>query len=173
MRHDPDGTRLGPTVGDPMESCQIRLLDTGDLALMRGLLDCFGEAFDDPQTYCAAQPDDAYLSGLLGSESFFAIAAVIQGDVVGGLAGYELRKFEQPRSELYIYDLAVRAGYRRKGIATDLIERVRRLAREKGAWVVYVQADLGDDAAIALYDRVGSREDVLHFDIPPSDGESV
>lgn len=30
-----------------------------------------------------------------------------------------------------------------------------------------VQADHGDDAAIALYTKLGVREDVLHFDIPP------
>jgi aminoglycoside 3-N-acetyltransferase I len=28
-----------------------------------------------------------------------------------------------------------------------------------------VQADHGDDAAIALYTKLGTREDVLHFDI--------
>lgn len=30
-----------------------------------------------------------------------------------------------------------------------------------------VQADHGDDAAIALYTQLGVREDVLHFDIAP------
>jgi aminoglycoside 3-N-acetyltransferase I len=29
-----------------------------------------------------------------------------------------------------------------------------------------VQADHGDDPAIALYTKLGTREDVLHFDIP-------
>jgi len=32
--------------------------------------------------------------------------------------------------------------------------------------VVYVQADHGDDPAIALYAKLGVREEVLHFDIP-------
>jgi aminoglycoside 3-N-acetyltransferase I len=32
--------------------------------------------------------------------------------------------------------------------------------------VVFVQADRGDDPAIALYTKLGTREDVLHFDIP-------
>jgi len=34
--------------------------------------------------------------------------------------------------------------------------------------VLYVQADLDDGPAIALYSKLGSREDVLHFDIPPA-----
>jgi aminoglycoside 3-N-acetyltransferase I len=29
-----------------------------------------------------------------------------------------------------------------------------------------VQADYGDDPAIALYEKLGRREDVMHFDIP-------
>jgi aminoglycoside 3-N-acetyltransferase I len=32
--------------------------------------------------------------------------------------------------------------------------------------VIYVQADLGDEPAIRLYQSLGVREDVLHFDIP-------
>jgi aminoglycoside 3-N-acetyltransferase I len=32
--------------------------------------------------------------------------------------------------------------------------------------VLYVQADHGDAPAIALYEKLGLREDVLHFDIP-------
>ncbi len=143
------------------------MLREGDLGLMRGLLDCFGEAFDDSDTYCSAQPDDPYLTALLSNTSFFAVAALDDGSVVGGLAGYELRKFEQQRSELYIYDLAVRESHRRRGIATTLIERVKRLARERGAWIIYVQADLGDAPAISLYSGLGTREDVLHFDISP------
>jgi len=149
------------------DAYEVRVLGDGDVRLMRGLLDCFGDAFDDSETYCSSQPDDRYLTALLSDRSFFALAALDDDVVIGGLAGYELRKFEQPRSELYIYDLAVREPHRRRGIATALIERLKRLARDRGAWVIYVQADLGDDPAIALYSGIGKREDVLHFDISP------
>ncbi len=145
---------------------EIRVLGAGDARLLRALLDCLGEAFEDPTTYCSAQPDDAYLNDLLDDGSFVAIVAMDGERVVGGLAGYELRKFEQARSEFYIYDLGVLELYRRRGIATALIEASRRVAKAKGAWVVYVQADLVDAPAIELYTKLGSREDVLHFDIP-------
>ena len=49
---------------------------------------------------------------MLGSDSFIALAASKGGEVVGGIAAYELKKFEQPRSEIYIYDLAVAAAHR-------------------------------------------------------------
>jgi benzoyl-CoA reductase/2-hydroxyglutaryl-CoA dehydratase subunit BcrC/BadD/HgdB len=38
--------------------------------------------------------------------------------------------------------------------------------RERGASVIFVQADKGDTAAIKLYESLGTREDVYHFDIP-------
>ncbi len=78
-----------------------------------------------------------------------------------------MRKFEQERSEIYIYDLAVSTAHRREGIATELIEELKKVSMERGAYVIFVQADTGveDEPAIALYTRLGQRENVLHFDI--------
>ncbi|MDH5824359.1 AAC(3)-I family aminoglycoside N-acetyltransferase [Luteimonas sp. RD2P54] len=136
------------------------------LARMDALLTMFGVAFDEAKTYGAKRPSPAYLRRLLGNDGFIALVAVKDGEVVGGLAAYELVKFEQERSEIYIYDLAVAAGHRRQGIATALIGELRTIAAARGAWVVFVQADYGDEPAIALYTKLGRREEVLHFDIP-------
>ena len=143
----------------------LRILGPDDLATMHGMLTMFGIAFGEESTFNDARPDDAYLRRLLGSDTFVAIAALKDGEVVGGLAAYELRKFEQARSEFYLYDLAVSEAHRRQGIATALIGELRRVAADRGAYVVFVQADLVDAPAIALYTKLGVREDVLHFDI--------
>jgi aminoglycoside 3-N-acetyltransferase I len=134
--------------------------------MMEAMVTMFGEVFGDP-AYRAGPPRRAYLERLLASDTFIAIAALKGQSVVGGLAAYELRKFEQERSEIYIYDLAVDAAHRRQGIAIALIQRLQELAAERGAWVILVQADRGDAPAIALYSKLGVREDVLHFDIQP------
>lgn len=146
----------------------IHTLTPTDLPTLRACLDLFGEVFEDRETYCRQQPDDAYLRSLLARDTFIAIAALSGGAVVGALAAYVLPKFEQARSECYIYDLAVAADRRREGVATALIGELQRLARERGIYVIFVQADHGDDPAIALYTQLGVREDVLHFDIPPA-----
>jgi aminoglycoside 3-N-acetyltransferase I len=143
----------------------IRKLEPGDAELFRSLNAMFGEAFGDAEAYGAAPPSDADLETLLAKQHVIPIVALAEGDVVGGLVAYELDKFEQSRSEIYIYDLAVAEAHRRQGIATALIERLRETAAERGAWVIYVQADLGDEPAIALYTKLGRREDVLHFDM--------
>lgn len=133
----------------------------------------FAVSFDDPANYLQHPPSEEYLRRLLARESFIALAALDGDAIVGGLAAYELHKFEQERSEIYIYDLAVLASHRRRGIATALIEHLQRIAVARGAWVIYVQADTGEEdaAAIALYTKLGTREDVLHFDIPPTPPE--
>ena len=88
---------------------------------MEALLKTFGEVFQEAETYSGRRPSVGYLQRLLGSDYFIALAALKAGEVVGGLAAYELKKFEQQRSEIYIYDLAVAAAHRREGIATALI----------------------------------------------------
>ncbi|NUZ08023.1 AAC(3)-I family aminoglycoside N-acetyltransferase [Piscinibacter koreensis] len=146
-------------------AARVRVLGHGHTAALRAMLTLFGEAFDDRETYCARQPDDAYLGRLLSSEHFVAVAAFDDAVCVGGLAGYVLPKFEQARSEFYIYDLAVAARHRRRGLATAMIEALKALAVERGFHVIFVQADYGDDPAVALYGKLGVREDVMHFDI--------
>jgi aminoglycoside 3-N-acetyltransferase I len=141
-------------------------ISTADLPVLKALLGVFGEAFGEPDTYGAHVPDDAYLRGLLAKPHFIALAALAGDEVVGGLAAYELEKFEQARSEIYIYDLAVLEGHRREGVATGLIRELQRIARERGAYVIFVQADPPDEPAIRLYQSLGVREEVLHFDIP-------
>ncbi len=144
----------------------IQHLTSDDLPLMEGLVATFGAAFNEAATYGGNPPGAAYLRGLLSSGYFIALAALDEGRVVGGIAAYELKKFEQQRSEIYIYDLAVADTHRRQGIATALIQALKKLARARGAYVIFVQADRGDEAAIALYAKLGVREDVFHFDIP-------
>ena len=85
--------------------------------------------------------------------------------MVGALSAYELMKYEQERSEFYIYDLAVAKPFRRRGIARSLIEALKPIARDAGAWVIFVQADREDEPAVALYRSMGVEEQPLHFDL--------
>jgi aminoglycoside 3-N-acetyltransferase I len=144
----------------------ILALTVDDLDLFRDAMVLFGRVFEDADSYQGAPPSDAYVRGYLGNPGNILLVATEGDAVIGALAGYVLQKFEQARSEIYIYDLAVNEAHRRKGIATALIERLKLVAGERGAWVIYVQADYGDDPAINLYTKLGTREDVMHFDIP-------
>ncbi len=145
----------------------IHRLAAGDIAHFRALNAMFGKAFDDAEHYASKPPSDAYAERLLAKEHVIPLVALSEGQVIGGLVAYELDKLEQEHSEIYIYDLAVEDAFRRQGVATALIRHLGEIASSRGAWVIYVQADHGDEPAIALYTKLGRREDVMHFDIDP------
>lgn len=144
----------------------IHHLRPGDEAQFAAMNALFAKEFDDAQSYQSNPPDAAYIAQLLANPNFIALIARDGDSLTGALAAYVLPKFEQARSEVYIYDLAVAEAYRRQGIATALIQALKPIARSRDAWVIYVQADHVDPPAIALYTKLGAREDVLHFDIP-------
>lgn len=148
----------------------VKTLGFDDVDMLRAMLDVFGLAFDDLDRYCRNQPSSEYLNKLLASDTFIAVAGLSGNKVVGALAAYELRKYEQAVSEIYIYDLAVEESHRRKGVATAMIEKLKQDAVSRSASVMFVQADYGDEPAISLYTKLGSREDVMHFDIDVNGG---
>lgn len=142
-------------------------LSGSDIDLLKELLKVFGEAFQEPKTYQGAVPRDEYLRTLLGKRHFIVLIALDnENNVVGGLAAYELEKFEQERSEIYVYDLAVAKLHRRKGIATALLNKLKDIVKERKAQVIFIQADWGDTPAVKLYESLGKKEDIHHFDIP-------
>ena len=155
----------------PFPPLSLRRLAPADVPLLRELNALFGVAFGEPETYEGEPPSEAYCKAFLAKDHVIALVALAGEAGLGGLVAYELDKFEKARREIYIYDLAVAEAHRRQGIATALIGHLREIAAGRGAWVVYVQADHRDDPAIALYEKLGVREEVLHFDIavePPT-----
>jgi aminoglycoside 3-N-acetyltransferase I len=146
----------------------VRRLRAGDVSQLRELNKLFADVFAEPETYLGHPPDDDYCRQILADPAVILLVATVAGRVVGGIGAYRLRKFEQARSEIYIYDLAVAADMRRRGIATALIDEVRRIARGTDCWMTFVQGEVEDEPAIALYRKLAvSEEQALHFDIAP------
>jgi aminoglycoside 3-N-acetyltransferase I len=147
-------------------SIEVERLGPERVETMREAMRVFADAFDEESTFFSAPPSDAYFEKLLSDPRFILLLARIDGAVVGALPAYELAKYEQERSEFYIYDIAVAEAFRRRGVARTLIEALKPIARPAGAWVIFVQADREDEPAVALYRSMGIEEQPLHFDIP-------
>ncbi len=149
---------------------QVRRLGAGDLVAFRAMNHLFADVFGELENYSHRQPDDAYAESLLERSEVLLLIAEEEGRVTGAIGGYILPKFEQQRSELFIYDLAVAKDRRREGIASAMIETCRAIARSEGCWTIFVQADVfpEDEPARALYRRF-AREEIKahHFDIAP------
>ena len=150
-----------------MSGISVERLGPRQLAAMRDALRVFAVPFDEEGNFFSAPPSDSYLDRLLSDPRFVVLAARVEGVVAGALSAYELVKYEQERSEFYIYDLAVAEPFRRRGIATALIEAMKPIAKAAGGWMIFVQADRADEPAVALYRKLGVEEQPLHFDISP------
>lgn len=145
----------------------IYKLTESDIDDFRQLINLFADVFDQQDVYNNKGIGQEYMQNFLIDDGHAVfVAKNDDGLLVGGLVAYILHKFEQERKEIYIYDLAVDRGHRRKKIATSLIESLKVYAKEIGAYVIFVQADYVDEPAIKLYESLGEREEVLHFDIP-------
>jgi aminoglycoside 3-N-acetyltransferase I len=124
---------------------------------MKQLNALFAVAFKSPEDYQNQPPTDDYLKGFLASGDHIVLAAMADEKVVGGLVAYCFPKFEQQRKEIYLYDLAVSSNHQRQGIGRQLMTELQKIAREIGAYVVFVQADEGD-GAIKFYQSLDPTE---------------
>ncbi len=79
----------------------IKRIAASETHLMDQMLDMYAVAFGDDAYFSGKRPGRDYTRRLLETESFVALVALHGGRVIGGLAAYELAKFEQERSEFY------------------------------------------------------------------------
>jgi len=132
----------------------VRRLCPGDEPLAGQLFWLLAGIFDEARERLPA--DD--LRRLLRRDDFWAVAAIGEGGLLGGLTAHTLPMTRTSGSEVFIYDVAVAEEHRRKGIGRALLACLRELAAEKGIGVVFVGADLEDSEALAFYRGLGGME---------------
>lgn len=137
----------------------IHRLNAEDIDTIVELNHLFGDVFEDNDNYVEDIPSNTYLASFLSSDNHVVLVSKNDEKVVGGLVAYVLTKFEKERKELYIYDLAVSRDFQRKGIGRALIEELKVVARNMDAYVIFVQADEGDDA-VKFYESLQPDENI-------------
>jgi aminoglycoside 3-N-acetyltransferase I len=98
---------------------------------------------------------DAYLDGILDRADFWAIAAFVDGRVVGGLRAHELPMTTSESAELFIYDIAVQPAHQRRGLGRQLMAAAREGAAAQGIDVLFVPAENEDTEALEFYRALG------------------
>lgn len=147
-------------------SIEIKQLSKFEVETFKKLLAVFADSFDDTDREANKIPDDTYLADVLAKPDFYALVALRDGEVLGGLTAYELMLPTKKSKELYIYDLAVNAQYRRQGVASALLEGLRTIAKEKDIALFFVEAETEDKEAVSFYRSLGGEQlSVEHFNI--------
>jgi aminoglycoside 3-N-acetyltransferase I len=130
---------------------RLKRLTAGDRELAKVLFSVMAEVFDEG----SEELSDGYIDRLLGREDFWAIAAFIGNDIVGGLTAHTLPMTRAEYSEIFIYDIAVRSEHQRKGIGRRLVEELRAQAAGTGITDLFVPADNEDAHALDFYRALG------------------
>lgn len=130
----------------------MRRLGADDLSLARETFAMMVTVFEEED---ALPLSDGYLHELLCRESFWAMAAVLDGQVLGGLTAYALPMTRSPSAELFIYDLAIRPEHQRTGIGARLVGLLCSQAAAAGVTTVFVPADNDDTHALDFYRAQG------------------
>ena len=133
-------------------SIRIVRLASADVELARRTFSLMAAVFDEP---AGAPLGRAYLEPLLARRDFWALSALDDDEVVGGLTAHALPMTRNEATELFIYDLAVLQAKQRRGIGRQLVEHLRREGAAAGIDVAFVPADDDDTHALDFYRAIG------------------
>lgn len=127
-------------------------LGPDDAARAQGLFTLMARVFDEE----AMELGPDYVSRLLADGSFWAYAALLNGEMVGGLTAHVLPMTRAKASELMVYDLAVRQENQRQGVGRALMLRAVADAAAAGMGAVFVPAENVDVHAVDFYRALGA-----------------
>lgn len=140
-----------------MKNHSTQKLTTGDLEPAKQLLVLFEHVLEDNKVTFDDLPPDDYLLGLLAKPDFYMFAAFEGDKVIGGLTAYELNMYLEPERELYLYHLAVDFAYHRQGVATALLDELRKYAKTRGVTTFFLDTEADDTRAVSFYKAVGGK----------------
>ncbi|MEO6167734.1 MAG: GNAT family N-acetyltransferase [Chitinophagales bacterium] len=140
---------------------QIKRLDSNDVDLFRELVSLFQEVFEMENR---ATPNESYLKSLLGKPGFIVLVLICENEIAGGLTAYELPLYYGEYSEVYIYDVAIKPTFQRRGFGKMIIAALKEYCRENRIKQFFVEAHEEDDEAVKFYYSTGGKaEKVVHF----------
>ena len=117
----------------------------------QALFRLMAEVFEEPRGTLG----ERYVERLLNRADFWALAALENDEVVGGLTAHALPMTTSESSELLIYDVAVGSAHQRQGIGRQLFAALREQAAAEGIDVLFVPADNEDVHALDFYRAIG------------------
>lgn len=152
-----------------MAEMQVTRLTVADVERARQLFATMAEVFESDSGPLSA----GYVTQLLQRPDFWALAADLDGQLVGGLTAYTLPQTRAEVSELFIYDLAVVPRWQRRGIGRQLVSALRAEAAREGISMAFVPADNEDAHALDFYRAIGGVPTPVTFFTFGSEGDAT
>lgn len=136
-----------------------KLLPT-DVDLAKALIETWH--IDDGATQ-VIYPREKYLSKMLSKKTFHTYVALVNDKVVGGLTAYEMDMFDTEETEMFLFEIGVSKAARQQGIATALIEALKKTCLEKHITIIFVATSIDNEIAKKLYANTGGALEITSF----------
>lgn len=144
-----------------LQKRSIQKLTRTDVHQFAELIRLFIRVFEEEQQEV---PSSEYLQLVLGNPAFHVYVAMQEGKLIGGLTAYEMRRYYNKSSELYIYDIAVENPFQNQGVGKMLMQAICRYAADHQVENIMVEAHEKDEQAVHFYSAImGTSERVIHF----------
>lgn len=108
------------------------------------------------KAFAAKDVSVEYLERFLSNPINYLIVAEANDEAVGFLLAYALERLKEDSHKMFIYEIEVAEGYRRKGIGTALISYVRSVVKREKMISAFVFTNHSNEAAVEFYKRTGA-----------------
>jgi ribosomal protein S18 acetylase RimI-like enzyme len=95
---------------------------------------------------------------IIGSDGAWVLLAELEGEFVGYALAVRIPKLDHRLGFLFVDEIYVLRAYRRRGVAGELLEAIRALAKQQGYAGVRLLVRPSNAAARALYRRMDYSE---------------
>ena len=86
----------------------------------------------------------------------YLLIAVNDEKAIGYLFAYELQRPDRDQSMMFLYDITVIDEYRKKGVGTALVDRLKALCTNRHIMKMFVPTSRSNIPAVNLYQKTGA-----------------
>jgi aminoglycoside 3-N-acetyltransferase I len=97
-----------------------------------------------------------YMKRFLSNPANYLIVAHVEGALAGFLLAYALERMKEDSHKMFIYEIEVAEGYRRKGVGTALISYVRDIVKRGKMVSAFVFTNYSNEGAVEFYKSTGA-----------------
>ncbi len=105
------------------------------------------------------------VDSFLSNDDNYFLAYIEDERIVGFLVAYALQRYDGRKAMLYLHEIDVLASHRQRGIATKLMDEIKRIKEACAYDKLFLITNKSNDAAVALYrssgGEVNSEDDVV------------
>jgi ribosomal protein S18 acetylase RimI-like enzyme len=109
------------------------------------------------KSFAAQEVSLEHMRGFLSNPANYLIVAEAGGEPAGFLLAYALERLKEDARKMFIYELDVAEGFRRKGVGRALINHVRDILKEEKMLSAFVFTNYSNEGAVEFYKNTGGK----------------